>query len=1173
MKSRSHRLPTSDPPDDWVDESWTVDCVCGVNFDDGEEMVNCDECGVWVHTRCSRYVKGEKLFACDKCKAKNSRNDSEETEVAQLLVELPTKTLRMDNPHPWNGPPRRPFRLWTDIPIEERVHVQGIPGGDPALFGGLSSVFTPELWKCTGYVPKKFNFQYTEFPCWDKKQEIDANIKEENEHPVDKGENILATPVAALVGMKRQVDEGGRDRLPSSKNMKKWENEGLDVRRPQLGMRKERSLLHPFVIHSGKREKEDLCTSKDRSGKKKARIIDKDEESKRRSKHAFRKASTHSSDAKPLEFYEDRGAKVLKTDTQNTKKENSVGTMLEGPLSDGCYALNNDVNKPTNNLAFGENPSEVFSSDVSRHKFSTRTRSKEDKAGQQFSAVIVGSPKTDDEVVSLSERTDHRSVPIKEEVVGAALDNVNGNGEGSCRGAGIDTHKSESVVRDLTNAVPEVEENKKLQDSKADISSSSLQLTVDVKTEVYVDKSGGVFDVGFSPLTDVMDGTNPLVQHPGVSADHLSENGKVIDTAVSSSQSDEHKVQDVERCAEAVSDCQTDKADELSGRLCQLRRQLEDSEDSMLVPKSSSALKNGSRPAEEPSKSGGSMLSLPAPPSQCKVILSVGKSSSTSSTTMISKPSVSDKHRPANAPNHNIIIKQRGISDSGNVSNKKDNVSTDIVRDEDGREIPKKIPKEHPKSSVSSVVKASHSPKISHASVFKRTSSESKHPLPYSSKASSAQNIVVPSGSGDTASSLQTQSALHGQNKFTASGLPQRGEKANQLSSQPSSKLNNAPPMHPPAPSSSAAALSDEELALLLHQELNSSPRVPRVPRMRHAGSLPQLASPTATSTLMKRTSSSGAKDHNLVFKRKNKDLGKDGSRSSQEINGESKRIDRVPPSDQKRHDYVSTPDTFTKREVDNGSAKGVKIVKKSTRPSSTAIMSSGQSSSTEANEQNLSSMHNSPQNGSDDDTGAVGGPTHHTLPGLIAEIMSKGKRMTYEELCGAVLPHWPNLRKHNGERYAYSSPSQAVLDCLRNRHEWARLVDRGPKTNASRKRRKLDAEPSSFESEDNEYGKDRTAKEVESKSFESHPEEFPKGKRKARKRRRLALQERGIKDVRRRRKVDVVSDDDDDDDDDDGSFSSSSEESVFSEDEILGGGSSPAGSEAASSDETGTML
>lgn len=34
---------------------------------------------------------------------------------------------------------------------------------------------------------------------------------------------------------------------------------------------------------------------------------------------------------------------------------------------------------------------------------------------------------------------------------------------------------------------------------------------------------------------------------------------------------------------------------------------------------------------------------------------------------------------------------------------------------------------------------------------------------------------------------------------------------------------------------------------------------------MRHAGSLPQLTSPTSTSMLMKRTSSGGGKDHGLV--------------------------------------------------------------------------------------------------------------------------------------------------------------------------------------------------------------------------------------------------------------------------------------------------------------------
>lgn len=55
------------------------------------------------------------------------------------------------------------------------------------------------------------------------------------------------------------------------------------------------------------------------------------------------------------------------------------------------------------------------------------------------------------------------------------------------------------------------------------------------------------------------------------------------------------------------------------------------------------------------------------------------------------------------------------------------------------------------------------------------------------------------------------------------------------------------------------------QLALLLHQELNSSPRVPRVPRARHGGSLPQLTSPSAASMLIKRTSSAGGKDHHLV--------------------------------------------------------------------------------------------------------------------------------------------------------------------------------------------------------------------------------------------------------------------------------------------------------------------
>lgn len=277
MKGRSHRLQSSEPMDDWGDGSWTVDCVCGVTFDDGEEMVDCDECGVWVHTRCSRYVKGETSFACDKCKAKKLRGggggvgggneNNEETEVAQLLVELPTKTVRMEPPPPVYPPGRRPFRLWTERPMEERVHVQGVAGGDPALFQGLSSVLTSELWKCTGYVPKKFNFQYREFPCW-----------EESENPVDKGAGVLfslskeAVSCTPLLGLEREK--------VYSKEMGDWKGKKSRVLAGvfmQGCLKKERNRLDL----GGKRRKEDSDGFKDKSGRKKARRGDKEADSKK----------------------------------------------------------------------------------------------------------------------------------------------------------------------------------------------------------------------------------------------------------------------------------------------------------------------------------------------------------------------------------------------------------------------------------------------------------------------------------------------------------------------------------------------------------------------------------------------------------------------------------------------------------------------------------------------------------------------------------------------------------------------------------------------------------------------------------------------------------------------------------------------------------------------------
>ncbi|XP_052170477.1 uncharacterized protein LOC127786831 [Diospyros lotus] len=1164
MKSRSHRLPTTDPPDDWVDGSWTVDCVCGVNFDDGEEMVNCDECGVWVHTRCSRYVKSEKSFACDKCKSKKTRNESEETEVAQLLVELPTKTLRMDNPYPSSGPPRRPFRLWTDMPMQERVHVQGIPGGDPALFVGLQSVFTPQLWKCTGYVPKKFNFQYREFPCWDKEKDYNGRIDEENENPVDKGagvlfslskENVVATPVTTLIDMKGKVEESGCELLPPQKDMKKWEGEHVDASYPPNSVKKDRTLIRPFVLHSNKHKKEESCSSKDRSGKKKVRVVDREGDPKTRAPQASKTASVLPSDANQLELYEDGSPKIVQSDTQSTRNMDMEDTLPNDTLLRDHHFMENNADKPKDSIASSVKPSETLASDAPGHTFSISPRPME-KAGCQVSGSTESLSKFDDHT-ALLEHNDQRIVPIKEEVGMFPDDNVNDN-KGSLATAGIDLRKTEPVVEDFSTSVAEANDNQNGQDSSVGMCPRLLEPVADVKKEADLDNLGGNINVDSSTSSDMRsDGLRPLNQLSGASADHLSANVKTNDTTVTSSLSSDPKVHNVDKCTEVVSNCQTQMAVEFPHDACQSKQQMDRPEASITVRKSSSQLKNEA--AEEPPKLSSVIVISSTPHGQRKS----AASSSTSSTIVTSKSSISDNPKHPNAQNCSNTAK-RGIFDCG-VSSKKDNNSSDTVRYEDRHQMSRKMLKERSKCSVSSALKVSHSSKASPASDSKKTLSDHRDSVTYSSsKTSSSENIGVNPVSGDLDSS-KTLNVSHVQHKSSASGLPQRNEKVTQSNSQSSIKLNHTP-SHPPALSNSPATLSDEELALLLHQELNSSPRVPRVPRMRHTGSLPQLGSPTATSMLVKRTSSSGGRDHTFT-RRKNKDLPKDGPRSSREVDDEAKTDRLMPSPDLRKRDGACSSDAFMKREVDNGSKKGVHVVKSA--PSvTTATLSSGPSSSTEANEQNFSSMHNSPQNASDDDTGTVGGPVNHTLPGLIAEIMSKGKRMTYEELCNAVLPHWPNLRKHNGERYAYSSHSQAVLDCLRNRQEWAQLVDRGPKTNAGRKKRKTDIEAPSFELEDNEYGKGVRGKEVDSsKNFESHQEEFPKGKRKARKRRRLALQGRGIKDVRRQRKADMLSDDDL------GSFSSSSEESTFSDDEIDGGETVPDGSEAStSSDEAGAV-
>lgn len=166
MGGKGPPRPSSSESDDWGDESWIVDCPCGVNYDDGEEMVECDECGVWVHTACCRVAKGLPTFVCDKCKTKKKLKEKE-SEVAQLLADFPSEPLNFEQERNHHEKPETYItghQNSSEIPIEERAHVHGIPGGDPSFFVGAPEVCCRQLWKDTGYVPKLLKLEYKELP-------------------------------------------------------------------------------------------------------------------------------------------------------------------------------------------------------------------------------------------------------------------------------------------------------------------------------------------------------------------------------------------------------------------------------------------------------------------------------------------------------------------------------------------------------------------------------------------------------------------------------------------------------------------------------------------------------------------------------------------------------------------------------------------------------------------------------------------------------------------------------------------------------------------------------------------------------------------------------------------------------------------------------------------------
>lgn len=194
-----------------------------------------------------------------------------------------------------------------------------------------------------------------------------------------------------------------------------------------------------------------------------------------------------------------------------------------------------------------------------------------------------------------------------------------------------------------------------------------------------------------------------------------------------------------------------------------------------------------------------------------KVMVSSGKSPSTTATALLSKTPASDSHRVVDAQNHNCSPQQNAVSEH-KTGSKKDGPDASSVKDGERNEKPRKIAKEVPKSFTSSM-KTSNLSKIPGSSNSTKTLSSSKESISFSSaKPSLLQTVLSNSMSGESDTSLQPENASYVENKTTPSELMQRSEAINNLDCQPSLKVNHTPQMHHSSALNTSAAISDEEV-------------------------------------------------------------------------------------------------------------------------------------------------------------------------------------------------------------------------------------------------------------------------------------------------------------------------------------------------------------------------
>ncbi|CAD6264113.1 unnamed protein product [Miscanthus lutarioriparius] len=866
-------IPAPNPADDWVDGSWTVDCSCGVTFDDGEEMVSCDECSVWVHTRCARYVHGvHTSFSCHKCRrSKRAPSSADEAEVAELLAELPT-----------HRPPPL-YRCWAEVPLPARVHVHGLPGGgDGALFRGAPA-FSAALWRCTGYVPKRFGFRYCEFPSW-------------------------------------ADDNDGADALFA------------------LAREKPREMADDALIAIEPKKEKHYVRSLSCRGKK----LDSDQQA-----------------MPPL-----TKAKKREPDSWKDGCQQSEGCGIQDSIRDDGHTETN-----------------MASSDLLTAKTKKKMEESLEPSGEKKSCEQV--------LEALSK--DGKKVPKKLEV-----------------SSGVQTTSS-MVEQEVPSGFIGVEVTMYKQQPEGDHtmgSRSGITSSGPIKVQ---DMQGVQKQPNQTSNLQVVAGVPDLLigqsKPQTIKTEPSFQENKTAHSVELASDDHENNKQGLGEAA-VFSIVQKDSSKSTYGSECHEHPQSETQNPRHTV-------------AENPNSTLGS----------AKVCTSFSGSISI-------PPELS----------HSLASKEPSSGNS-DCSKKEELVSPTVSKHDSVK---------FSEDSSQEVTRYSEKVQLKGSPPSAPKSSTVKNRLPVPKEQS--QKIALTGGT--SARSFHGEvPLLQSRNKAVASSSSQKKDKIHQR------------------------IISDEQLALLLHHQLNSSPRVPRVPRCHQAAGA-QMLHPSGASVFSKRYSSHGGRDHAAVIKKRNRD---DSLKDSEDTKRTEKR-QRVSSTE-----HAPVKDSCR-------SAENIASEQKNR-----GICSTGANTGL----------------AKDDLMDTI---VSHNLPGLIDEIISEDRNITYGELCDAIHQHFRDSRKSNGGDSVYRSYADAINDCLRKRREWAHLVDQASKMNSNKRRK---GESDSLLADILEAENMRTGPERDSEgSADLHQDDQPRGKRKGRKRRRLELKGRRVRDTRKRSSIDSSSED-----------------------------------------------